>query len=221
MKITLAQAQRLLDMQEATNSAVNPDWRKKAWPFHRAILMEATELIEHLDWKWWKRQANNLDQAKLELVDILHFALSLSLLHQRNAGDLVVSLASCFEMDKSVHIGGDAYKLHTLDMVRSAEIMAGKAASREFSYALFGHMCRLADLSGDELYKLYIGKAALNRFRQDNGYKEGTYIKEWHGQEDNAYLAEVLTQLPADEGLFNNVTLALAVAYEHVTASGA
>ena len=32
-------------------------------------------------------------------------------------------------------------------------------------------------------------------FRQDHGYKTGSYIKVWHGQEDNEVLAEIVKQL--------------------------
>ena len=40
--------------------------------------------------------------------------------------------------------------------------------------------------------KLYIGKNCLNQFRQDNGYKEGHYIKVWNGKEDNVVMVEIL-----------------------------
>ena len=51
------------------------------------------------------------------------------------------------------------------------------------------------DMSSDDLYRQYIGKNVLNFFRQDHGYKEGTYIKVWDGKEDNEHLVEVLDQL--------------------------
>jgi len=44
------------------------------------------------------------------------------------------------------------------------------------------------------LYALYIGKNILNKFRQDHGYKEGSYIKEWHGVEDNVVMQQLLNQ---------------------------
>jgi hypothetical protein len=44
----------------------------------------------------------------------------------------------------------------------------------------------------DELYRLYVGKNILNRFRQDHGYKEGTYIKIWQGEEDNVVMQRIL-----------------------------
>ncbi|TNF45193.1 MAG: dUTPase, partial [Epsilonproteobacteria bacterium] len=35
-------------------------------------------------------------------------------------------------------------------------------------------------------------KNILNQFRQDHGYKEGTYIKIWNGEEDNVTMQRVL-----------------------------
>ena len=38
---------------------------------------------------------------------------------------------------------------------------------------------------------MYLGKAALNRFRWSNGYGS-EYIKGWDGREDNEYLSEII-----------------------------
>jgi hypothetical protein len=49
------------------------------------------------------------------------------------------------------------------------------------------------DMSFEDLFLWYIGKNALNAFRQKNGYKQGTYIKVWSGREDNEYLTDYLS----------------------------
>ena len=49
-------------------------------------------------------------------------------------------------------------------------------------------------LNLDALYKLYVGKNILNKFRQDHGYKEGAYIKIWNGEEDNVTMQRVLEE---------------------------
>ena len=46
------------------------------------------------------------------------------------------------------------------------------------------------------LYTLYIGKNILNRFRQDNGYKEGSYVKVWNGDEDNVVMLDIMAKNP-------------------------
>jgi len=56
----------------------------------------------------------------------------------------------------------------------------------------------------EELFKSYVGKNTLNFFRQDKGYKEGTYIKEWDGREDNEVLVEILNKLDSEEENFRH-----------------
>ena len=51
----------------------------------------------------------------------------------------------------------------------------------------------------------------MNIFRQKNGYKAGTYHKEWFGKEDNVFLVEESKKLnPQDEKyvelLWNSLT---------------
>ena len=73
--------------------------------------------------------------------------------------------------------------------------MAGLCAAKRFSVPLFMHIATQCELSAEELYRQYVGKNVLNFFRQDHGYKEGTYKKLWQEREDNEHLVEVLNQL--------------------------
>ncbi len=59
-----------------------------------------------------------------------------------------------------------------------------------------------AELDFDALYRRYVGKNVLNFFRQDHGYKDGSYIKIWDGEEDNVHLMAVLKELDASAGDF-------------------
>ncbi len=54
------------------------------------------------------------------------------------------------------------------------------------------------ETSFDDLHRIYVGKNVLNRFRQDNGYKDGSYRKLWQDREDNEHLAEIMSLLNAD-----------------------
>ncbi len=65
-----------------------------------------------------------------------------------------------------------------------------------------------AKVAINEIYKSYLVKNTLNSFRNNNGYKEGTYIKMWTlmadevEREDNdvAYaIASIATDIPANE----------------------
>ena len=77
------------------------------------------------------------------------------------------------------------------------------------------HAC---DLSADALYRHYVGKNVLNFFRQDHGYQDGTYVKEWQGREDNEHLSELLESLDAATSNFPEALYeALASRYADMT----
>ena len=69
----------MLELQDGMNSKVNPSWRSAGQEWYRAIWIEASEMLEHYGWKWWKKQDPDVMQVKLEVVDIVHFALSIRL----------------------------------------------------------------------------------------------------------------------------------------------
>ena len=58
----------------------------------------------------------------------------------------------------------------------------------------FFELAYMSKLNLQELYRLYVGKNILNQFRQDHGYKEGSYIKIWNGEEDNVAMQRVLEE---------------------------
>jgi hypothetical protein len=60
----------------------------------------------------------------------------------------------------------------------------------------FFALASMGSLNLDQLYRLYVGKNILNRFRQDHGYKEGTYVKIWNGLEDNAVMKQAWEENP-------------------------
>ncbi len=59
-----------------------------------------------------------------------------------------------------------------------------------------------AGLDFEGLYCGYVGKNVLNFFRQDHGYKDGSYIKNWSGREDNEHLVELVADLDASSESF-------------------
>ena len=175
----------MLDMQDAMNARVNPDWRAAGNAWYRAIWTECAEMLDHYGWKWWKHQQPDLEQVKLELVDIMHFAMSDYLLQH----DELDAVAARIEHELSQPGDGD-------DIREAIERMAQTTiASRSMHYADFARVMELIGMDFDELYRSYVGKNVLNFFRQDHGYKEGSYVKIWDGREDNEHLVEVIAAL--------------------------
>src|SRR5471030_3247154 len=96
-KLQIEQTRAMLKLQAEMNSTVNPDWLNAGYPFLRAVVVEAAEALDHVGWKWWKRQEMDIDQVRVELVDILHFYLSAMLV--KEAGD--TEKAACFLVARS------------------------------------------------------------------------------------------------------------------------
>ena len=68
----------------------------------------------------------------------------------------------------------------------------------------------------------YIGKNVLNFFRQDHGYQDGTYIKEWGGREDNEHLVEISSSLdPHDEQFKDHLYGGLSERYQQLALKSA
>ncbi|WP_323845588.1 dUTP diphosphatase [Microbulbifer magnicolonia] len=179
------QLQAMLVLQDEINTLVNDNWRAQNFAWYRAIWVESAELLDHFGWKWWKKQEPDMDQVKLELVDIWHFGLSLELQQgspEQVAAHMLEELGAGQRSVGDFRTDLEAFTLNTL-------------ASKQFDLVGFAQLLADADMSFDELYQRYVGKNVLNRFRQDNGYKDGTYVKSWAGREDNEHLAEIANTL--------------------------
>lgn len=186
------QLSAMADMQDHHNRLVHPRWRHQGHDYYRAVWVECAELLDHYGWKWWKRQQTDLEQVRLEIIDIWHFGLSELLranqLNERLAARLADVLASA-----------DA-----VDFRGSVENLALRSlALRQFDIEAFVVVMRALPMTFDELYRGYVAKNILNAFRQEHGYQDGSYRKRWHdGREDNEHLVEIVASLDADADSF-------------------
>ena len=185
----------MLDLQDRLNRQIDPHWLSAGRAWYRAIWTEAAELLDHYGWKWWKAQPRDLEQIRLELIDIWHFGLSAELVrHQGNAETAAAALLD--EMSASPTPEAEA-----IDFLNEVENIARHALTeRRLAMAPFLALLAAAGSSFDDLYRIYVGKNVLNRFRQDHGYREGRYIKTWDGREDNEHLAELSAGLDTHGG---------------------
>ncbi len=51
--------------------------RQRFMQFELALRQESAEAIDSLNWKWWKKDEDNWDNVKVELIDMLHFWVSM------------------------------------------------------------------------------------------------------------------------------------------------
>jgi dimeric dUTPase (all-alpha-NTP-PPase superfamily) len=200
--------QQMFQLQQSLNDATNGSgWEQgitknnKKIDWRRCIYLEAAELIDSYPWKHWKNINASPDYAniKIEIVDIWHFIMSeaLRIYKINDLGDINKLSEKAVNLPAYQQFSDDHHQAD-LDIYAEMEkveemvaVLFAKADIHQLIDAFFDMSASL-NLKLSELYQLYIGKNILNQFRQDHGYKEGSYIKEWHGVEDNVVMQKLL-----------------------------
>jgi len=200
IKEMLALQQSLNDMTNGENWEAGITKNGKSINWQRCIYMECAEMIDSFSWKHWKSidVPADWDNLKIEVVDVWHFVMSLALQEykQKELGSLddcvshIVSLPHYTLLTQGEELGTEDEVMALVEEVMrdSLEKKINIAKLMEDFFILVSQ----SGLNLDSLYKLYIGKNILNSFRQDNGYKEGSYIKIWNGEEDNVVMSRIL-----------------------------
>jgi dimeric dUTPase (all-alpha-NTP-PPase superfamily) len=181
---------QMLELQKQLNDATNGEiWlsgttkegREINW--HRCIYMEAVEALDSFNWKHWKdiNSKDDMDNIKVEIIDIWHFVMS----------ELIKNNITNLKQYENTQANFDREKLIT-----SLEKLVNLASSyqniKDITQEFFNTLS-FAGLTTEDLYQNYLVKNILNKFRQDNGYKNGTYQKLWNGVEDNVVAFDILT----------------------------
>lgn len=166
----------------------------------RCIHMEVAELIDSTPWKHWKNinSEPDMNNIHVELVDIWHFLMSY-ILQETNVPKAVslVNTHCIYEASQEIDVKGmvkEAEKLSYISLAIETGNMPSFSGIERFIDQFF-RCCKISGLSFNWLQKLYIGKNCLNKFRQDHGYKEGTYVKVWNGDEDNVVMVRILESM--------------------------
>ena len=196
------QIEQMYSLQRHLNDDTNGEiWltgvtrEKRSISWYRGIYMEVAEAIDSFNWKHWKNidDEPDWDNIRVELVDIWHFLMSESIriddeeyankfLNMKPKGDFnTVALVNLLEQMMGLAIASSIdQKINN---------------SREITDLFFKIISHL-DINIEELYKRYVIKNQLNIFRQQNGYKDGTYMKLWDGVEDNVIAFEIMDNNP-------------------------
>ena len=67
----------------------DPELRRKWFlNFECALKQESAEAIDSLNWKWWKKDEDDWDNVKVELVDMLHFWVSMCTMADMDAKEV-------------------------------------------------------------------------------------------------------------------------------------
>lgn len=203
----MSQVLEMLKLQQELNDNTNGlNWEAgitkngKLIDWRRCIYLEAAELVESYPWKHWKNidASPDYDNIKIELVDIWHFVMSeaLRLYKIENKGSIEELADKIKQMNAYTLLveGCDQKHDYYTEIHLVEEMIKILFCSEEIDelMELFLNVTAKLGLNLQTLYALYIGKNILNKFRQDHGYKEGSYIKEWNGVEDNVIMQSIL-----------------------------
>ncbi|MBA1438610.1 MAG: dUTP diphosphatase [Epsilonproteobacteria bacterium] len=204
----------MLQLQNQLNDATNGEnWiegitkNQKHINWKRCIYMECAEMIDSFSWKHWKNIHQEPDWANLqiEVVDVWHFIMSLAIeqFHQQMLGGVEDVAMMISDMPKLSLIDTDTTEPYAIknDVMAKVEDIIRLAVAKEKvdineMIENFFELVVMSGLNLDTLYRLYIGKNILNQFRQDNGYKDGSYVKIWDGKEDNVVMMHIWEENP-------------------------
>jgi len=211
---------QMLQLQQELNDSTNgKGWEKgitkngKIINWKRCTYLECAELIESYPWKHWKNIDAQPDYAniQIEAVDIWHFIMSQALEDYKikNIGSIEDLALHIHTLSNFPNFIADIVPTtkNYYEQIEVIEVLMKTLFCESKTEKLVESFMDVAIQSGlnlDTLYKLYVGKNILNKFRQDHGYKDGSYIKIWNGQEDNVTMQSILERNDtiSPEGLY-------------------
>lgn len=193
---------QMFSLQRELNNKTNGDiWlenltqegREICW--HRCIYMEASEAIDSFNWKHWKdiNTEPDWENIKVELVDIWHFIMSeLIRLNDEDYAYKYLSIKTSEGLNELALI-------EVFEKIISISVTNTKCddiyAIREVSDLFFVALSHVG-IDTEDLYRRYVVKNQLNSFRQNHGYKNGSYIKLWGKVEDNVVAFNIMDKYP-------------------------
>ena len=193
----------LAKMQDGLNKFIDVDWRLKRSPndWCLAVTIEATELMDSYPWKWWKnvKATPDFNNVRVELVDILHFALSGTMqMQSASTSDAAAAAVPALPADVETVITSPLSE--TQNAVKTFLNVIYLAKHHKFD-AITSMVIASADDLEFNLVGYYVAKHTLNYIRQLGGYKDGSYVKVQQGMEDNELLHSCIAAVSVAECL--------------------
>jgi len=198
----------MLQLQAQLNDSTNgEEWTKgvtkngKTINWNRCIYMECAEMVDSFSWKHWKsiNQEPDWDNLQIEVVDVWHFIMSLAIENyskEMKGGieDLALNISQLESFD-IIDTDIKSFESQEVVITKVENIirlsLEQDSLDLELLISEFFDLVVMSGLDLQTLYRLYVGKNILNQFRQENGYKDGSYIKIWNGEEDNVVMKRI------------------------------
>ena len=198
----------MLQLQNQLNDATNgEEWTKgitkngKSINWKRCIYMECAEMVDSFGWKHWKAidKEPDWDNHQIEVVDVWHFIMSLAIeeystMMRGSIEELAINISQLNSFSK-IDLSSKTFSSQSEVIAKVESLIrvsiTTEALELEKMINEFFDLVIMSGLDLETLYRLYVGKNILNQFRQDNGYKDGSYIKVWNGEEDNVVMKRI------------------------------
>lgn len=214
---------QLLQTQQELNNHLKfgEGWMAHLSPDHfiTAMVAEFGELLDQPEgpaYKWWGTEKDptlySEWMTRLEIVDVVHFYLSTSILHIANSQECPTD--DPYKQYDAIYVGADRHKNYpgaaivwdpnVLVHTRFVDVVVAALAIRD-KWDFFGWVDNLdfivsaSGMSSEVFSALYVAKAALNQARWDTRVTSGEYVKvNEEGVEDNERLFPLVETFLAD-----------------------
>lgn len=219
--------------EDAINTNITKNGKAIHWDL--AILDETLEVIGSTPWKHWKDIDGKIDfkNLEVEIVDLWHFIMSVGIVLENQIGyDKIKEIVSNeykllattnpFKNGISDLKFIKAYAMTNLSLVLELyhnpilnpehpkvdeyDIRDIYKLERTFTNLVSNHFkIMIKYFNIDIMYAGYLVKNCLNKFRINNGYKEGTYVKHWNFSNSEETLEDnVIANITAEDLNKNN-----------------
>jgi dimeric dUTPase (all-alpha-NTP-PPase superfamily) len=213
-----------------TNSYAK-EWLEKGaseeFDYSLAAGQELGEFFNSLPYSWWSKAEPDRKNCVTEIIDAWHFIMSQLIIDYR--GDVAYSAFFANQryekfaasMDSKIEQSNNSSRVIAKRLTATLYLRdAAVASSMEHYIYVFWGLCHAYSLPIEHLYARYVGKAVLNRFRVDNGYKRKEYDKIWtlyqgedkKVEEDNYFLSDYI-----DAAVANGLQIDQDSVYEWLT----
>ncbi|QDP62368.1 MAG: putative dUTPase [Prokaryotic dsDNA virus sp.] len=176
-----------LELQVQLNKvAGGVTWEKMNYNWQLYAATELAECCGHLSYEHWKDTPVDHQQAFIEVIDILHFVISDMYCEMYGSSTEYKTAFILNALCNSVNL-----YYPTASSVDPETLMVNKPKKlgTQHCFQLF----KFFHKTPEQVFQMYLAKDVLNLFRQNHGYKQGTYNKIWSGREDNMYLDEIVS----------------------------
>jgi len=180
---------------------VGENWKEEipSYKILSAILSEIGELIDSTGFKWWTKQEINMDNIKVEIVDIWHFLLSWFLKHNKDEKWVIEGIVdNMIKMHEdtliyNAYLGVNKFEVLIDDLIEFIYWL--KKEDKNYMFEAFDSFSTIIadmDIPLDEFDELYRKKVEINKQRKKRGYDKDSSKKYVNGKEDNELLFKQL-----------------------------